>query len=88
MGPFAGPGGGSVSDSDSHGRERRPERSFGAAPPCEAAPRLQVEHVVRSKGPDVRDRPLTRTSARRYGPGEHHLGRIDLLSSRDPDGPT
>ena len=72
---------------DSHGRERRPERSFGAAPPCEAAPRLQVEHVVRSEGPDVRDRPLARTSARRYGPGEHHLGRIDLLSSRDPDGP-
>src|SRR5829696_3248119 len=55
--------------------------------PCDGPPSLKSEHLVRRNRPDVWDGPLARTSARRYGPGEPDLERVDLLSARDPDSP-
>ena len=51
---FSGAGKRSACDAtNSHRRERRPERSFGAAPPCDGPPLLQLKRVVRRERPDA-----------------------------------
>ena len=85
--PFSSAGRGAVRDANPHRRERGSERALGTTPPCDGPPSLKAEHLVRRNRPDVWDGPLARTSARRHGPGEPDLERVDLLSARDPDSP-
>jgi len=61
---FSGAGRRSVWDANSHRRERRPERSFGAAPPCDGPPLLQLKRVLRRERPDIRAAALAAPRAR------------------------
>lgn len=87
MRPVSGAGRGAVGDANPHRREQGPERAPGATPPGNGPPSSKSEHLVRRNRPDVWDGPLARTPARRHGPGEPDLGRVDLLGARDSDGP-